>query len=103
MATVQARRTKRPGIWVRIGMGLFLIPLGIVIRVMSQIYLEITPDAVHFVGVMGFVIVATLGLLSISLMAAMNFRRRPVLVLIAVQVWIGYGIGTALLALKDMD
>jgi hypothetical protein len=96
----QVRR--KPGFGVRFAMGLVLIPLGIALRVMTQIYLEITREAVHYWTVFGVVTIGHLLLIGLGILAIIAFRRRPVLTVVAVQLWMGYGIGAALLAMKDM-
>jgi hypothetical protein len=93
---------KRPGFGPRLLIGMLLIPVGIVLRVLTQIYLEITQDAVHYWNVMGIVTIGHLVLICLTIMAVLNYRRKPWVVLTAVQLWIGYGIGTALLILKDI-
>jgi hypothetical protein len=93
---------RRPGFGTRFLMGLLVIPLGIAARVMAQIYLEITREAVHYQSVFAFVTVTHLVLVLATVLAVLTFRRRPLLTLFAFQIWVGYGIGAGLLALKDM-
>jgi hypothetical protein len=101
-ATDYDHRPKRPGFALRFLIGLILVPLGLALRVMTQIYLEITTEAVHYASVMGFVTVGHAVLVGVAIVAFLTFRRRPLMTLCAVQLWAGYGIGAALLALKDM-
>jgi hypothetical protein len=100
--TYQDQLPKRPGFGARFLIGILLIPVGIALRVLTQIYLEITQEAVHFWNVMGIVSFGHLVLICLTVIAVLNYRRRPWIVLTTVQLWIGYGIGTALLILKDM-
>jgi hypothetical protein len=93
---------RKPGFWMRFLIGLFVIPLGIAMRVMAQIYMEITREAVHFQTVFAFVTITHLVLAIATVLAITGWRRRPLVTVFAVQMWIGYGIGAALLALKDM-
>ncbi len=93
---------QKPGFAARLMLGMLLIPLGFALRVMTQIWMEITQQAVDYLAVVGFVMLGHLVLAGVSLAAVMAHRRHPVLGVVAVQIWIGYGIGAALLALKDL-
>jgi hypothetical protein len=101
-ATPGVAGPRKPGFGMRFAIGMFMIPLGIAARVMAQIYMEITRQAVHYHGVFAFVAITHLVLAIFTMLAVMGFRRRPLVGVFAVQMWIGYGIGAALLALKDM-
>jgi hypothetical protein len=93
---------RRPRFALRFLMGLAVVPLGVAGRVMAEIYLELTRDAVHYQGVFAFVAITHLVLVIATAVALLSFRRRPLVVAFTVQLWIGYGIGAALLALKDL-
>jgi hypothetical protein len=93
---------KKPGFGLRFLMGLVLIPLGLMLRVLSQIYLEITSEAVLYWQLMGIVTVGHMLLFCVSALALLRFRRSPLAVAAAFRLWIGYGIGAALLVIKDL-
>lgn len=101
-AVTAATGPRRPGFGTRFAIGLFMIPLGIAARVMAQIYTEITVQAVHYQSVFVFVAITHLLLIAATVLAVTGVRRRPLMGVFALQMWIGYGIGAALLALKDM-
>jgi hypothetical protein len=89
--------------WLAISLIWFVfVPLGLAMRVLRQIYMEVTPEAVHFGGLLAFVSLSHLGLIAITAAAAFSYRSRPWLVWIALFTWAGYGIGSALMSLKDM-
>jgi hypothetical protein len=92
----------KPGIAARFLIAMLLVPMGIMLRVLAQIYLEITREAVHYWGLMGVVTIGHLALICLTLMALLTYRHKPLVVIAAVRLWIGYGIGAALLILKDM-
>lgn len=102
MAILQEDVARKPGFGLRFLMALILVPLGIAMRILAQIYLEITQEAVHYWNLLGFVAISHIALVLVSISAVLAYRRRPLPGIIAVQLWAGYGIGVALLAIKDM-
>ncbi len=60
------------------------------------------PDAVHYTGLLVFVAATHLALIAVTAARHRDLRRRPIVGWIALIGWAGYGIGSALLALKDM-
>lgn len=81
---------------------LVFVPLGLAMRVARQLYMEVTSEAVHFGSLFAFVTLSQLGLIAVTVAAAFSYRSRPWLVWIAIFTWAGYGLGSALMSLKDM-
>lgn len=102
MTAIPSEAPQKPGFAMRLLASMILIPLGLMLRVLTQIYLEITREAEHYWSLMGIVTIGHLVLISVTLMAVLNYRRRPLVVIAAMRLWIGYGIGAALLILKDL-
>lgn len=89
--------------WLVISLIWFVfVPLGIAMRVARQLYMELTSEAVHFGSLLAFVSLSHLGLIAVTVAAVFSYRSRPWLVWIAFFTWAGYGVGSALMSLKDM-
>ena len=101
-AAMAPHSPRAPGFGLRFLTGMLLVPLGMAARIVAQIYLEITPEAVHFQSVLAFVAITHLVLVAATVLAVLGYRRRPLLVVVTLQMWIGYGVGAALLVLKDV-
>lgn len=80
---------------------MFFLPLGIAMRIARELYMDLTPEAVYFVQVLVFVVVTHLLLIGVTALAGIAHRSRGPLFWIALITWAGYGVGSALMALKD--
>lgn len=98
--TVASGGPKRPGVFKLIGTGLLMVPLGMVIALLTKVFLdpEITPDAVHYPPLLGIVAVSHLAMAGGTIGAVAARFRRVTLNYALLFVFAGYGLASAALS-----
>ena len=93
-------RRKGPGFIKTTMIGLLMVPVGMAVGLMTTLFLdpEITPQAAHYLPLMGFVLVAHLGLFAGAVTAIVARFRRQVLNYVMLFAFAGYGLASAALS-----
>ena len=97
--TSERPRRKPPGFLAKFFIAFLSIPFGIAARFLRQIYMDVTPEAVHFVELLAFVVASHLFLFVGGVFALLLWRLWPRFGWALMCCWAGYGVGTALLHL----
>lgn len=91
---------KRPGLFRLISVGVLMVPVGMAIALLTKVFLdpEITPEAVHYLPLLGIVAVSHLAMAGGAIGAVAARFQRVTLNYALLFVFAGYGLASAALS-----